>query len=94
MLSILEKIEVMMAFHNGEEIEYYSRTSDMWLKAGDPTWDWSNTTFRVKTKPMEVWINVYPRRKEGGYTYHTEEKANESVSEGGKSYKFIQVMEE
>jgi len=70
--------EVIIAWANGEEIQYEHKGS--WMDVNDPDW-YETINYRIKPKRVkkEGWVNVYPKT-EGveviGYAYSTEERAN------------------
>lgn len=59
MKTLKQKIEVMQAFEDGQEIERKIRpTGEKWLEVGLPSWNWSDNDYRIKPKPLEFWVNV------------------------------------
>ena len=59
MKTLKEKIEVMQAALDGEEIEVYSARGDDWVKTNVPVWNWDNYDYRIKPKHLEFWVNVH-----------------------------------
>lgn len=51
-MTVKEKIEVMQAFVNGNQIEGKSKRSDEWKLVENPVWDWGINEYRVKHEPM------------------------------------------
>lgn len=51
------KIEVMQWHEDGNHIEFYDERFG-WQKVSDPLWDWSNTQYRKKPKPIECWVTI------------------------------------
>lgn len=44
--------EIMLAYADGEKIEYRPESSDdMWLPATAPCFDWNSTDYRIKKEP-------------------------------------------
>lgn len=66
MTTLAEKIAVMQAAENGATIQARStlrpasRPESPWEDTDRPVWDWCSNEYRVKPKPLERWINVYP----------------------------------
>lgn len=54
-----EMIEVMKWFDNGGEVEYSLRGEDTWSKAVNPTWDWYDNDYRIKTPKQKVIIEKW-----------------------------------
>ena len=53
-----EKIEVMQAWDAGEPLQVKDY-NDEWLDFptdSEPTWNWDNCDYRIKSKPQVVWI--------------------------------------
>ena len=47
-----EKINVMLAYERGENIEYRERKDSEWLPLlHDPYWDWAQFEYRIKSNP-------------------------------------------
>ena len=69
------RIEVMQAFVDDENIEAKNRNgSSGWYSVeGDPSWNWSACDFRVRPKPREFWVNIYPH---SFATYNTKKEAD------------------
>jgi hypothetical protein len=73
--------DVIIAWANGEEIEYEYNGEWHWITHSDPPAWLSDRRYRIKPKLVkkEAWVNVYPKT-EGfdliGYAYSTEERAN------------------
>jgi hypothetical protein len=56
-----EVIKVMQHFAEGGEIEHRDRGdrySRKWQPLTDPLWDWADTEYRIKPKPLEGWATV------------------------------------
>ena len=72
------RIEVMQAFVDDENIEVRRKTEmAVWYSVGgDPSWNWSACDFRVKPKPREFWINIYPQQRYSFATYNTKKEAD------------------
>ena len=56
-----QAIRVMQAWVDGEEeVEFESR-SGSWQPIGRVSiWEFGTTKYRIKQKPREFWINIYP----------------------------------
>lgn len=63
MTSTTDKIAVMQHYADGGKIEIKSHSSEkfeLWI-AGEPTWTWNNTFYRIAvTKPSINWDHVAP----------------------------------
>lgn len=98
MNNVKEKIAVMQAFANGEQIECQSRErGGNWTSTPDPWWDWAAFTYRVKPKPPvpEVrYVNEY--RDGSGYATKTEQATRTLgvVNVSRLAVKYIEVTPE
>lgn len=45
------KAEVMLAFADGKEIEFFDEYIGDWVKADDPVFNWCIDVYRIKPKP-------------------------------------------
>jgi hypothetical protein len=54
-----QQAEVMLAFANGAEIEWYRDNVGEWQDAKAPQWDWSMNHYRVKVVPKVVKYYCY-----------------------------------
>ena len=79
MKTLKEKIEIMQAALDGEEIEVYSTRGDDWVKTNVPVWNWDNYDYRIKPKPLEFWVNIYSDSVLG-YTTEKEAKGHATAS--------------
>ena len=43
--------EVMLAYADGKEIEFFTKGGRKWSRAIEPTFDWCNTNYRIKSEP-------------------------------------------
>jgi len=71
--------DVIIAWAEGEEIEWKYQTSERWFSlCGDsPDWGSSDCNFRIKPKLVkrEGWVNVYGEFISGGAIHPTKELA-------------------
>ena len=59
-----EMIEVLQHFGAGGDVE--SKGDDgIWRWTVAPVWDFLSYDYRIKPKPLELWVNVYP---DGAYS--------------------------
>ena len=87
-----EKIAVMQAFEDGKEIfERPLCHGGEWESCEYPIWDWSTRQYVAKEEPREIWVNVYDY---GIHVYDSESGAKGCISEGGKTIKFREVMDD
>ena len=89
-----EKIEVMQALEDGKAIfERPLCHGGVWKKCEYPSWNWGNHEYKVKEEPREIWVNVYDN---GDYMqiHNSEFDAAGCISEGGKTLKFREVMDD
>lgn len=68
-----EQIAVMRAYVDGATIQrrFVHDThcgARNWADDVDPEWSWTVFDYRVKLKPREFWVNIYPNQ--GGYAAH------------------------
>ena len=63
-----EMIAVIQAHKDGKKIQVKSRKNDVWYSSfnNQPSWNFSEFEYRVKPKPLVLWINEY----EDGKIYH------------------------
>ena len=75
MKDLKEKIEVMQAALDGEEIEY-NHNGRGWEKPNIErlVWDWQKNDYRIKPEPMEFWMVISDT-----YGFQTKEKAEEAL---------------
>ena len=93
MKTLKEKIEIMQAALDGEEIEVYSTIGNDWVKTNVPVWNWDNYDYRIKPKPLERWINLYPAVKTT-FGYATEKAAKENAMNHGIQIKVREVTDD
>jgi len=51
--------EIMLHFGNGGEIEYLDSTSDYWIDAKFPRFDWETTEYRIKKEIFPITLYYY-----------------------------------
>lgn len=59
MSTTAEKIAVMQAYERGENIQVAVSGSDEWddwIIVGSPSWSWRDRDYRVKPKPLDLWL--------------------------------------
>jgi len=75
-----EKAEVMIAAHEGKQIERSSKRLEVWEPEDNPGWQWADYDYRVapeKPEPLELWVN----KDAGGMGYAYDEKEMAESSE-------------
>jgi hypothetical protein len=55
-----EMIEVLRHFVDGGEVECREHDTEIWARIPSPTWSFDEYDYRIKPKPLELWVNVYP----------------------------------
>ena len=89
--------EVMIAFSEGEEIEYFSGLLEKWQPTRSPVWNFEETQYRIKPKPREprvIWVNEWSDRLSVN-NYPTEQSALLAADARAiATRKFIEVIEE
>lgn len=80
---------IMAAAHQGE---LEGRLGDAWVTIGSARGINFDSQYRIKPKPLEVWINVYADGQYG-MPYETREWACGSRGETCKTTKFREVIE-
>ena len=76
--------DVIIAWANGEDIEYWSDTAEKWYEDNDPAWrDHMEYRIKPKTVKKEGWVNIYTGfsgglivAHTGGPVYRTEKTAD------------------
>lgn len=65
-LSREEKLELMAAWIDGKDIEFYRKSPHEWIGCEDPLWE-SVVAYRIKPEPVEMpsidWSHVHPDYK-------------------------------
>lgn len=100
MATLKEKIAVMQAALDGEQIEFRSKSTDSpvgWIpvreRGGDTLeWRWGLYEYRIKPEPLTVWVNIYESRLGTPYCSKEEAEANSSCGLI-RTAKFIEVIE-
>ncbi len=59
-----QKAEIMLAFANGAEVEFYRDSVGEWKCAKAPQWDWTTNEYRIKVVPKVVKYYCYDRSGE------------------------------
>ena len=59
MKDLKEKIEVMQAALDGEEIQIQLNPKWGWISAYQPNFEWGEYDYRIKPKPLEYWLDVW-----------------------------------
>lgn len=93
-----EKIGVMEAFEQGEEIEIRSLTLKFdcaqWSRCPDPGWNWVEADYRIKPKPREVWV-YEADGKLFGHWYAASDKCERAESRyhttDGRAVRFVEA---
>jgi len=85
------RVEVMSAYWQGEEVEWSYKGEFKWAKCWESEiFQWDKYIFRVKpAEPKVIWLLEYP---DGGISYTTEPIT--PVNDGVKYYKYIEVLED
>lgn len=58
-----EMITVLRHFETGGKVQFriISRVPDLdWQDAVSPIWNFDEFEYRIKPKPLELWVNLYP----------------------------------
>ena len=54
-------VEVMQAYLEGKVIEgRRNGSTNGWIRLRSPEWNWSETEYRVKPEPKEIYVIEYP----------------------------------
>lgn len=43
-------VDVMIAYMDGQQVQYYSKENHQWIDTAIPEWNWGTTDYRVKPK--------------------------------------------
>ena len=54
-----EILEVVQAYMDGKEVEYYDGCSCRWENCDDPEWNFADLQWRIKRQPRVIWVNEY-----------------------------------
>ena len=79
-----EMIAVIKAAKRGETIEYCRLDGPERWGTAEPVWNFTLYTYRVKPKPLEVWLNKYPEGY-NQYAYFSERDADAAATPGRTS---------
>ena len=58
-MTLREKIEVMQAFERGEEIQVDKGYYGCWALTKEPSWNWPENNYRIKSKKQIVTIEKW-----------------------------------
>ena len=60
-MKLIEKIEAILHYENGGEVEFKFKYSDEpeWVKDNKPDWDWNTFEYRIKTTKQKVIIEKW-----------------------------------
>ena len=90
MMDIKELLKLAEAQLGGEEVEEWSELAQSWWPA-EPALKWARkNNFRIKPKPMELWVNVYC---DVVICHSTQKKAVANLQRGGETKLFREVTE-
>ena len=95
MKTLKEKIEVMQAALDGEEVQFLG-ADGIWTSfiEKSPVWAWDAFEYRIKPKPMELMIDVFIGMNNGQDRYEVASDSNRELRGiGDKVIKMIEVME-
>ena len=98
MKSLKERTEIQQAYLDGADVQCCHTGNDSYVSLdhySEPDFNWMINDFRVKPKPMEIWVNIYSN---GQFCLHdTKEEAERLASIGTSArrdaVKFIEVIE-
>jgi len=95
-----EKIEVMQAFEDGEDVQYgyCGETDTVWQNVPNPNWNWVDFDYRIKPKPKVIWVNE-SKSSLHSYAYNSEDDAryaDESSSQpiARVAVKYIEALDD
>ena len=89
-----EKIAVMQAFEDGRAIfERPLFHGGVWKRCVNPAWNWVSREYMAKEEPREIWVNVCDNG-DCMQIHNSEFDAKGCISEGGKTLKFREVMDD
>ena len=92
MKTLRERTEIQQAYLDGAEIEY--KLSNEWARNPSPQFAWNQHDYRIKPKPMEIWVNVYYRTSSFGAIRNSKEAAIKHCEPEGKPVKFVQALDD
>lgn len=89
-----EKIAIMQAFEDGEEVQRYSKHYKEWVLEILPLWNWCQSDYRIKPQPKVIWVNEYEDGDNYGYDTLEGAKDNISPEHARTLIKYVEVMED
>ena len=79
-MPVEEMIELLQAFQRGEQLEWKYKEANIWHPVRNPIWDFNHQEFRIKPKPLEMWINIYNDKMI--YKHETKQEAIDNAGSG------------
>jgi len=97
MKNIKERTDIQQAYLDGESIEYGQYDSDSFKSSiGEPAFNWFECDYRIKPKPMEVWVITDRELTDDVNIYYKDAKSalqHNRFLEKGVLRKFIEVVD-
>ena len=92
MKSLRERTEIQQAYLDGESIESRIAKCITWMiPSGEPKFNWNTHDYRIKPKPMEIWVNFYPEKNM--VIHDNLDSSKKGLNKHGITKKFIEVIE-
>lgn len=90
-----EMIAVLQHFEAGGKVQVKSINPHItkWEDTDHPLWDFVNQAYRIKPKPLELWVNVYDDGAIGSANYSRRE-ATVVRGEAGRTVHMIEVLDD
>lgn len=85
-------LPIIQAFANGEKVEYRPFDSADWEAAEKLGFKDEPSRYRIKPKPREMWVTLYPGAGYGNI-YTSEHSAKCGSGNGGELIHFREVIE-
>ena len=94
-----EAIKVMQAFVDGIEVEFHGQQGSWTPVPSDdctiPTWNFASVKYRIKPKPLEVWVWMHHSGGMNGDAYFAENACRAMhQSDTGRAVRFIEAPNE
>ena len=88
-----EAIKVMQAFVDGAELEIRSRGYPTWESAATTTicWSWDRIEYRIKPKPLEVWVTVRNGDNKPAGVYASKNDAETCLRSEWRAVRFVEA---
>lgn len=81
---------IMLAYADGEKIEF-SDFSEEWIEIDEPTWDFSEFSYRIKAKPLECWVVLTIKGEQFGLARNEADALEDAKAIHGRIVRMVQA---